>query len=233
MLRLLILGITAATPAFSQQACPALPAARQAIERGWSAYRANDMTNAGNEFKRALTLCPSELGALTGAGYVAMRQGRLPAAKSFFARAIAVDSGSYDAVVGAGMVAYRQGDPAGARRSFERALRILPGDSTALSYLARIPGQVSADVLASRTRPGTTTVTARAGRRVIEVKNRTGQWSPMWIKAVNLGAALPGKFPSEFPPNDSTYERWIALIAEMGANTLRDYTVHPPHNYAA
>ena len=61
----------------------------------------------------------------------------------------------------------------------------------------------------------------------------TGQWSPMWIKAVNLGAALPGKFPSEFPPNDGTYDRWIALIADMGANTIRVYTVHPPHFYAA
>jgi hypothetical protein len=162
-----------------------------------------------------------------------MREGRLPAAKAFFARAIAVDSGSYDAVAGAGMVAYRQGDPAGARRSFERALRILPGDSTALSYLTRIPGQVSPDVLVSRARPATTTVTARTGRRVIEIRNRAGQWSPMWIKAVNLGAALPGKFPSEFPPNDSTYERWIALIAEMGANAVRVYTVHPPHFYAA
>ncbi|MEP6857279.1 MAG: hypothetical protein ABI994_02760 [Gemmatimonadales bacterium] len=233
MLRLLILSIAAVTPALAQQTCPGLPAARQAIERGWSAYRANDMINAGSEFKRALALCPSEQGALTGAGYVAMREGRLPAAKAFFARAIAADSMSYDAVAGAGMVAYRAGDPAGARRSFERALRILPGDSTALSYLARIPGQVSPDVLVSRTRPATTTVTARTGRRVIEVKNRTGQWSPMWIKAVNLGAALPGKFPSEFPPNDSTYERWIALIANMGANAVRVYTIHPPHFYAA
>ena len=233
MLRLLILGIAVATPAFSQQACPALPAARQAIERGWSAYRANDMTKAGNEFKRALALCPSELGALTGAGYVAMRAGRLPEATAFFARAIAVDSTSYDAVAGAGMAAYRSADPSAARRSFERALRILPGDSTALSYLARIPGQVAPDVLASRVRPVTTTVTARTGRRVIEVRNGAGQWSPLWIKAVNLGAALPGKFPSEFPPNDSTYERWIALIAEMGANTVRVYTVHPPQFYAA
>jgi len=55
----------------------------------------------------------------------------------------------------------------------------------------------------------------------------------MWIKAVNLGAALPGKFPSEFPPNDSTYEKWIALTAGMGANAIRVYTVHPPHFYAA
>ena len=55
----------------------------------------------------------------------------------------------------------------------------------------------------------------------------------MWIKAVNLGAALPGKHPSEFPPNDSTYERWIALLADMGANAVRVYTIHPPHFYAA
>jgi Tfp pilus assembly protein PilF len=233
MLRLLLFGIVAATPALSQQSCPALPAARQAIERGWLAYRANDMTLASNEFKRALNLCPKDPEALTGSGYVAMREGRLPAAQAFFARAIAVDSNSYDAVAGAGMAAFRAGEPAAARRSFERALRIVPGDSTALAYLARLPGQISQDVLAPRERPTTTTVTARTGRRVIEVRDRAGQWSPMWIKAVNLGAALPGKFPSEFPPNDSTYERWIALIADMGANAVRVYTVHPPHFYAA
>jgi hypothetical protein len=55
----------------------------------------------------------------------------------------------------------------------------------------------------------------------------------MWIKAVNLGAALPGKFPSEFPPNDGTYDKWIALIADMGANAVRVYTIHPPHFYAS
>jgi len=233
MLRLLFLSIAAATPAMSQQTCPALPAARQAIERGWSAYRGNDITTAANEFKRALTLCPKEPGALTGAGYAAMREASLPEARAFFSRAIAADSGSYDAVAGAGMAAYRAGDFVVARRSFERALRIVPRDSTALAYLARMPDNVVEDVLATRARPAVTTVIARTGRRVIEVRNGAGQWLPMWIKAVNLGAALPGKFPSEFPPNDSTYERWIALTAEMGANTIRVYTVHPPHFYAA
>ena len=230
---LLLLGIVTAPSASAQPSCRTLPAVRDAIERGWTAYRRNDITAAGNEFKRALALCPNDPAALTGAGYAAMRENRLPEARAFFARAIAADSTSYDALAGAGMAAYREGDPTSARRSFERALRIIPGDSTALAYLARIPGQVSADVLAPRARPAVTTVAARTGRRIIEVRNRTGQWSPMWIKAVNMGAALPGKFPSEFPPNDSTYERWIALIAEMGANAVRVYTVHPPYFYAA
>jgi tetratricopeptide (TPR) repeat protein len=229
----LVLSVAVSLPAIAQPTCTSLPAASQAIERGWTAYRGNDMTAAGNEFKRALSLCPKDPGALTGAGYVAMREDSLAAAKVLFARAIAADSMSYDAVMGSGMTANRAGEYVAARGSFERALRIVPRDSTALSYLARLPGQVTPDVLAPRGRPRVTTVGARTGRRVIEVMNAAGQWSPMWIKAVNLGAALPGKFPSEFPPNDGTYDRWIALIAEMGANAVRVYTIHPPHFYAA
>ena len=229
----LLLSAAVGLPAIGQPTCASLPAARQAIERGWTAYRGNDMTTAGKQFKQALSLCPNYPGALTGAGYVAMRENRLPDAKAFFARAIAADSMSYDAVIGSGMTANRAGDYVAARSSFERALRIVPRDSTALSYLARLPGQVTADVLVPRERPKVTAVGARTGKRVIEIRNAAGRWSPLWIKAVNLGAALPGKYPSEFPPNDGTYDRWIALIAEMGANTVRVYTIHPPHFYAA
>ena len=86
------------------------PPPEQATERGWNAYRANDIPTAAGEFKRALALCPKDPGALTGAGYAAMREGRITEARAFFARAIAVDSASYDAVAGAGMAAYRAGD---------------------------------------------------------------------------------------------------------------------------
>jgi hypothetical protein len=162
-----------------------------------------------------------------------MRAGRLADARGFFRLAVAGDSNSYDAVAGSGMAAYRAGDLIAARRSFERALRIVPRDSTALSYLARIPEEIAYVAPQIRVRPATTTVAARVGKRILEVPDAGGRWSPMWIKAVNLGAALPGKYPSEFPPNDSTYERWIALLADMGANAVRVYTIHPPHFYAA
>lgn len=230
---LLLLGLAAGSSASAQPSCRALPAVRDAIERGWTAYRGSDITAAGNEFKEALTLCPNDPAALTGAGYAAMRRGQLPAAGAFFARATAIDSASYDALIGAGMVAYRAGDKPAARRSFERALRIVANDSTALAYLSQLSTQVTADVLTARARPTVTTVAARTGRRAIEIRNAAGQWTPMWIKAVNLGAALPGKYPSEFPPNDGTYDRWISLVAEMGANAIRVYTIHPPHFYAA
>ena len=112
--------VALSSQSLAQKTCASLPAARQAIEQGWSAYRANDIPAAVAQFNRAISLCPGEAGALTGAGYAAMRQGRLPAARAFFARAIAIDSASYDAVAGAGMAAYRAGDVKVARGSFER-----------------------------------------------------------------------------------------------------------------
>ncbi|HVS61775.1 MAG TPA: tetratricopeptide repeat protein [Gemmatimonadaceae bacterium] len=217
----------------SRPGCPSRLAAGQAIDRGWSAYRKGDVAVADAEFKRALSLCPNDAGALTGAGYAAMRRGRLTDARTFFRLAVATDSTSYDAVAGSGMAAYRAGDLVAARRSFERALQIVPRDSTALSYLAKIPEQVVDVAPRIHVRPTTTTIAARTGKRIFEIPDARGRWSPMWIKAVNLGAALPGKHPSEFPPNDSTYEKWIALLADMGANAVRVYTIHPPHFYAA
>jgi Tfp pilus assembly protein PilF len=230
---LLAAFLAAPCQAIAQKSCRALVTASQATERGWTAYRANDIPTAAGEFRKALSLCPNDPGALTGAGYAAMRLNDLATARALFARALAADSGSYDAAAGAGMTAYRAGDKVAARRGFERALRIVPRDSTALAYLAQLSGNSTAAVLAQRTRPPVTTVGARTGKRILEIPDGKGGWSPMWIKAVNLGAALPGKFPSEFPPNDSTYERWIALIAGMGANAIRVYTIHPPHFYWA
>ena len=214
-------------------ACAARVLAGAATERGWTAYRGSHAEAAASEFKRALTLCPNDAGALTGAGYAAMRRGRLVEARTYLKRALALDSTSYDAAAGAGMAAYRAGDVATARRSFAMALRLTPGDSLARSYLAMLPEDIGAVALPPHVRPAVMAIAARTARRVFEVPDSVTGWRPMWIKAVNLGAALPGKHPSEFPPNDSTYERWIALMADMGANAIRVYTIHPPHFYAA
>ncbi|CAN5900463.1 hypothetical protein BH11GEM1_BH11GEM1_19080 [soil metagenome] len=229
----LLLGGARAVGAQTRTACAGRILAGAATERGWAAYRRNDVEVAASEFKRALSLCPADAGALTGAGYAAMRRGRLTEAREYLKRALAQDSTSYDAVAGSGMVAYRSGDIAAARRSFTRALQVVPGDSLARWYLAAIPEDIGAVALPPRVRPAVMTVGARTGKRVFEVPDSAAGWRPLWIKAVNLGAALPGRHPSEFPPNDSTYERWIALVADMGANAIRVYTIHPPHFYAA
>ena len=203
------------------------------IERGWTALRASKIDEADARFRAALTRCPDYPPALVGVAYVAMRRGDDGGAAAVFARVVAAQPANYDALVGLGILGYRRGDLSASWRRFAAALAVVPGDSVSLWYLDRIPGARDSLILKPPPRPPRTVVAARTGVRIFEVPNDTGGWKPLWIKAVNLGAALPGKHPSEFPQDDGTYEHWIELAARMNANAIRVYTIHPPHFYRA
>ena len=203
------------------------------VERGWSALRGSKVDEAEARFRAVLAHCSTFPPALVGAGYVAIRRGNDSSATSFFGRALAVQPANYDALVGLGMLAYRHGNLATSWRRFAAALAVVPGDSVSLWYLDRIPAARDSLALTIAPRPPHTFVAARTGSHIFEVPNDSSGWKPFWIKAVNLGAALPGKHPSEFPPDDGTYEHWLELAARMNANAIRVYTIHPPHFYRA
>ena len=54
---------------------------------------------------------------------------------------------------------------------------------------------------------------------------RLTYWENIFIKGVNLGVAVPGKFPAEFSLTYSEYLEWMKLIGDMNANTIRTYTM--------
>ena len=56
---------------------------------------------------------------------------------------------------------------------------------------------------------------------------------PLFVKGVNMGVALPGRFPAEFPLDGPTYGGWLRDVSEMGGNAVRLYTLLPPAFYAA
>ncbi|MFO8054951.1 MAG: hypothetical protein R6U19_07315 [Bacteroidales bacterium] len=64
-------------------------------------------------------------------------------------------------------------------------------------------------------------------------KNEDPHWSPVMVKGVNMGVALPGKFPSEFAMTREQYMDWLIKIGEMNANAVRTYTILPPEFYEA
>ena len=76
-------------------------------------------------------------------------------------------------------------------------------------------------------------VPARAIADFLEVRREGDRFAPIFVKGVNLGAALPGKYPTEFPADLTTYLSWLDTIADLGANTVRLYTLLPPEFYAA
>ncbi|PZE19593.1 hypothetical protein [Paenibacillus xerothermodurans] len=60
-----------------------------------------------------------------------------------------------------------------------------------------------------------------------------GEWAPFFIKGVNLGAALPGYDPGQLPITKEHYQQWFKMIQDMGANTIRVYTILQPVFYEA
>ena len=58
-------------------------------------------------------------------------------------------------------------------------------------------------------------------------------YEPFEIKGVNLGSGKPGEWSTDFAIDKDTYKRWFKYIQEMGANTIRVYTVQQDVFYNA
>ena len=58
-------------------------------------------------------------------------------------------------------------------------------------------------------------------------------FTPYEIRGVNLGSGLPGEWATSFAIDKETYLRWFGYIQEMGANTIRVYTIQSDTFYDA
>lgn len=226
----LVLPLLIAVPPSSLAAQDGCAGYGARVEQGWQRYRADDIDGAGRLFAAALQACPGPANARVGLGYVALRRGDLDEAERRFADALAIDSVFVDALVGSALVSWRHGDSLTSVQRFEAVRRVEPENAMALDYLGRLgarpPPERPPLVL-----PDTVEYHARAQGDRFEVLV-DGRWRPFHVNGINLGAALPGRFPSEFP-DSLTYAGWIAEMAAMSANTVRVYTIHPPHFYQA
>ncbi|HET7039595.1 MAG TPA: tetratricopeptide repeat protein, partial [Gemmatimonadales bacterium] len=167
------------------------------VAAAWEHYRAGRLERARAGFSLALERCPGHAGSRVGLGYVALRADDRQAARRWFAGVLDEQPDDVDALVGLGIVSWRDADLAGARDALARALALDPSQAEARTILERLPD----DRRAARPRrrlPDTLEIAARAQGDRFEV-GRDGRWEPFYVKGVNLGAALPGRYPSEFP----------------------------------
>jgi tetratricopeptide (TPR) repeat protein len=219
-----------ATPITAQELCRL--EADLAADAGWAAYADGRIDEAGERFRVALEICATQLEARIGRAYVLLRQGSDEASRQEFSEILVDAPDRADVVTGLGLLAWRRADLQEVAARFSRVLELVPDDPTALAYLSRLPrGTGPAPERPPLVVPDTLEYPSRVQGEHFEIRGPTG-WEPFWIKGVNLGAALPGRFPSQFP--DSTvYAGWIREMAAMGANTVRVYTIHPPDFYEA
>lgn len=218
----------------ARQEAPTCRDAAASLAEGWAGLRSGRLVEARESFAAAST-CPRQRAeSLTGLGFVALREDAVPAARDHFAAALdaAEGPGPADARYGLALVAWRTGDRGAAAREAGVALELVPGHADAAELLSAIvPRAYRPARSASSARPGRPRLTARATSAGFEVDEGDG-WRKMYVRGVNLGAALPGRHPSEFP-DSATYAAWIAAIGELGANAIRVYTIHPPSFYSA
>lgn len=220
----------AAAPPAAAAPCP--PTADSLVAAAWAAYRRGDVRGAGRDFARVARDCPRYLDAVVGLGYVALRDAEPKRADSLFARALARDSALGDAWAGRALAAERLGDAPRAIDAARRAVRLAPADPTPRELLDRLAPEWDRPAPAAPARARTLQLAARTRGERFEVL-RQGHWQPFYIQGVNLGVALPGRFPSEFPPDSARYAGWLDTLATMGANTVRLYTILPPAFYRA
>lgn len=159
-------------------------------------------------------------------GFLAIENGDCQEALNIFRKALA-GGRQAESYVGLGVASFRLEDYSTARWAFSKCLEIAPGNWQAAEYLGKIREK-------SSIKPGVGRRGSyvRAGDDGLEIY-RGGVWRKFFVKGINLGLALPGYFPGEFPVQKGTYLKWFGQIADLGINTIRIYTVHPPCFYEA
>jgi hypothetical protein len=203
------------------------------VDEAWVAYRRGDLDAAEKAFRAALAADAGRVDARCGLGYVALRRGRLDEAAAAFDDALRRSPGDRDALMGAALVARRRGRAKEARELARRVLKDHPRDEEAQAIMkatadADLP---EADRFPDPPTPpfDVQTVARVEGRRIL-LRGRDGRERPVFWKGINLGAALPGRFPSEFPVAD-VYREWIRGMKDAGFDLVRVYTIHPPAFY--
>ncbi|HEY3401415.1 MAG TPA: tetratricopeptide repeat protein [Geothrix sp.] len=173
---------------------------------------------------------PQDVDALVGVGFTALRQGKIPEAQASFQKVLEFSPGYADAAYGLALCLDRQGKLPEARRWAKEAARLDPAREEFKALLMRIlPMEETLPPLPLR--PAALQLPFRTTPAGLQVPDGAG-WRTVYLKGVNLGAALPGRFPTEFPGKE-VYTHWLDEMGQMGVNALRVYTIHPPAFYEA
>ncbi len=155
-------------------------------------------------------------------GKLALVRGDHQEAVNIFKRALEYRKDA-DAFFGLGVAYYQLGDLLTARWAFYHALELKKDHIEAQKYISRIEQQ--------NTKPAPIHKKSlfRAISDHLEIYDNT--WKRFFVKGVNIGVGLPGYFPGEFAVKKETYLKWFKQISELGANSVRVYTILPPDFY--
>ncbi|HEU4568984.1 MAG TPA: tetratricopeptide repeat protein, partial [Gemmatimonadales bacterium] len=219
-------------PALAVQGAPCPAGTDSAVAAGFRRYRADSLAAAAATWRRVRLGCPRSVDARYGLGLVALRGGDLAGADSLLRAAWQDAPGYVEVGLALALVQERAGRLDEARQLARELHRAAPDDAAVTRFWARHFPDGDRPAPPRRPRPDSLVLVSRTRGERFQVRTDTG-WTDLYLQGVNLGVALPGRHPSEFPLDSARYAGWLDTLAGMGANTVRVYTILPPPFYRA
>jgi tetratricopeptide (TPR) repeat protein len=159
-------------------------------------------------------------------GILALANQDYQEALNLFRRSLEKDISS-DKWIGVGKAFFNLSNWDGARWAFYKALDLSPNRSEILILIEQTAAQKKLQTFPAMA----SSSYFRSFDNHIEIQDNG--WKPFPIYGVNIGLGIPGYFPGEYAIGKTTYKQWFASIAEIGFNSIRIYTLHPPAFYEA
>lgn len=202
------------------------------VAAGFRRWRADSLAEAVATWRAVVATCPRSVDARFGLGLAALRRNELPIADSIL-RGVRRDAPRYvEAGLALGLVQERAGRILEARELARQLRGQAPADPEVTRFWRRLFPDDDRPAPIRRPRPDSLVLVSRTHGEGFQVRTG-GAWRDIYLQGVNLGVALPGHYPSEFPLDSLRYAGWLDTLALMGANTVRVYTILPPPFYRA
>ncbi|MGH9786701.1 MAG: tetratricopeptide repeat protein, partial [Terriglobia bacterium] len=204
---------------------------------GWNHLKLNQLAAAQENFSRAARLDPGLIEARLGLAYLGVQSGQTQVRVEEIQALLAEDPRNLDYQLAAAAMLRQSGQNRQSAAIFRGMLgrdrygEVARRNLEQMYGLENLNEEIPADLPPLR-RSADLEVHFRAEGQYWQQRNGAN-WENFYIKGVNLGPAIPGKFVSEPPVLVEDYLRWFEQIASLGANTVRAFTMLPPAFYRA
>ncbi len=204
---------------------PAESSALDPYEMALERYRAGEFPEA-----KALLIkkAPKGAGDYNLLGWISLRMNRPEEAIDFFQKSLELSPGLSDSYCGLGYAYYHKHDFNKALEHFNKGITIKSDHKDCLEgkrLLERFYSGKDAKPIEN--------VQFFARGDYFWKQEENGEPELFFVKGVNIGFGIPGRYPTEFPEDEAIYQEWFKLISGMGANVIRVYTILPPEFYKA
>lgn len=192
---------------------------------GWAFLKNRNIVEAIQHFHQSLSINPFLYDSYCGLGFSFFQTGKFRDALDYFNKGTPQETQDIDCLLGKALVLENLQDPAEAAEVYKRILSIDKGNRIAKEKLETVSSENITDEKED--------FNFFARGDYFWVQRGKEKVEPLFIKGVDIGFGLPGRFPTEFPEDMNIYLEWFKLISEMNANVIRVYTILPPQFYKA